>query len=95
MVWFDDGIYAAARMIEIISQEHLTSAELFDELPQSFSTPEINIKVNKDGFQHDFMEEFSGNAEFPDAAEIIKIDGLRAEYNGGWGLLSHQIHLHI
>ena len=84
---FDDGIYAAARMIEIISQGHLTSAELFDELPQSFSTPEINIKVNKDGFQHDFMEEFSRNAEFPDAAEIIKIDGLRAEYDGGWGLL--------
>ena len=84
---FDDGIYAAARMIEIISQGDLTSAELFDELPQSFSTPEINIKVNKDGFQHDFMEEFSRNAEFPCEVVIIKIDGLRAEYENGWGLL--------
>ena len=63
-----------------------TTSSMFT-LKGEVSTPEINIKVNKDGFQHDFMEEFSRNAEFPDAAEIIKIDGLRAEYEGGWGLL--------
>ena len=84
---FDDGIYAAARMIEIVSQEDLTSSELFEKLPHSFITPEINIKVNKDGFQHDFMKKFSRNAKFPSAVEIIKIDGLRAEYENGWGLL--------
>ena len=84
---FDDGIYAAARMIEILAQEDTTSFELFDELPKSFSTPEINIKVNKDGFQHDFMKKFSSVAKFPDSVEIIKIDGLRVEYGNGWGLL--------
>ena len=83
---FDDGIYAASRMLEILSHDCKSSSELIKELPNSFSTPEINIKVDKDGFQHEFMEKFANNAKFP-KAEISKIDGVRADFTNGWGLL--------
>jgi phosphomannomutase len=83
---FDDGIYTGARMIEILSNEAISSSELFNKLPQSFFTPEININVYKDGFQHDFMKKFSKKANFP-GAKIVKIDGLRADYENGWGLI--------
>ena len=83
---FDDGIYAGIRMLEIISNSNKTSSEIFDELPKSYSTPELNIPVNKDGFQHEFMEKFSSKANFKDA-EISKIDGVRADFANGWGIL--------
>lgn len=83
---FDDGIYAGARMLEIISKEKKASSEIFKELPYSYSTPEINIIVDKDGFQHEFMKKFVKNARFAEA-KISKIDGLRADFKNGWGLL--------
>jgi phosphomannomutase/phosphoglucomutase len=83
---FDDGIYTGARMLEIISNQSKTSSKLFNELPSSFSSPEINIMVDKDGFQHEFMKKFIKLAKFPDA-EITTIDGLRADFEYGWGLV--------
>ena len=83
---FDDGIYCGARMIEIVSNQNIESSEIFADLPNSFSTPEINIPVDKDGIQHDFMEKFKSSAIFEDA-EISTIDGLRVDYDDGWGLL--------
>ena len=83
---FDDGIYAGARMLEILSNTSKSSSDLFKELPNSFSTPELNIKVDKDGFQHEFMKKFADNAKFPEA-KIIKIDGVRADFVNGWGIL--------
>ena len=83
---FDDGIYCGARMIEIVSDQSIESSEIFADLPNSFSTPEINIPVDKDGIQHDFMEKFKSSAIFEDA-EISTIDGLRVDYDDGWGLL--------
>ena len=83
---FDDGIYCGARMIEILSNQSIESSEIFADLPNSFSTPEINIPVDKDGIQHDFMEKFKSSAIFEDA-EISTIDGLRVDYDDGWGLL--------
>ena len=83
---FDDGIYTGARMLEIISNQSKTSSKLFNELPSSFSSPEINIMVYKDGFQHEFMKKFIKLAKFPNA-EITKIDGLRADFEYGWGLV--------
>ena len=83
---FDDGIYASLRMVEIISNENKKSSEIFDELPSSYSTPEINIKVDKDGNQHEFMKKFCSKVNF-DGAEISKIDGLRADFKNGWGLV--------
>lgn len=83
---FDDGIYCGARMLEIVSNQKLTSNELFSSLPFSYSTPEINISVDKDGIQHEFMKKFIKNAKFSNA-EISKIDGLRADFKNGWGLI--------
>ena len=83
---FDDGIYAGIRMLEIISNSNKTSSEIFNELPKSCSTPELNIAVNKDGFQHEFMKKFASEANFIDA-KISKIDGVRADFANGWGIL--------
>ena len=83
---FDDGIYTGARMLEIISNQNLSSSELFSSLPSLCSTPELNIFVNKDGAQHDFMKKFVNNAKFSNAT-MSKIDGLRVDYENGWGLI--------
>ena len=83
---FDDGIYTGARMLEIISNQNLSSSELFSSLPSLCSTPELNIFVKKDGAQHDFMKKFVNNAKFSNAT-MSKIDGLRVDYENGWGLI--------
>ena len=83
---FDDGVYTGARMLEIISNQDKTSNELFSELPFSYTTPEINIILDKDGFQHEFMEKFVKESRFPNS-EISTMDGLRADYKNGWGLI--------
>ncbi|MBT7543243.1 MAG: phosphomannomutase/phosphoglucomutase [Gammaproteobacteria bacterium] len=83
---FDDGIYTGARMLEIISNQNLSSSELFSSLPSLCSTHELNIFVNKDGAQHDFMKKFVNNAKFSNAT-MSKIDGLRVDYENGWGLI--------
>ncbi len=81
----DDGVYAACRLLEILSQVDDASA-LLNALPNAFSTPEINISV-KDGEQHKIIEKLQKVAKFADAEEIITIDGLRVEYNDGFGLV--------
>ena len=80
---FDDGIYAGARMLEIIA----TSEEknIFYDVPNLVSTPEINIPVSDDK-KFEIVEKFIENSHFEDAL-IIDIDGIRVEFERGWGLL--------
>ncbi len=82
---FDDGIYAAARLLEIIDQEDRPAQEIFDELPNSVSTPELKCQT-KEGENYAFMEKFQQAADFPDA-NITTIDGIRADFADGWGLV--------
>jgi phosphomannomutase/phosphoglucomutase len=82
---FDDGLYAAARLLEILS-EFDDPSKILKALPKGFSTPELNIKLNE-GEQHKLITELQETASFPGAKEIIKIDGLRVEYKGGFGLM--------
>ena len=82
---FDDGIYAAARLLEILS-EFKDHSKILKDLPKSFSTPELNIKL-KEGEQHTIISKLQETAEFPEAIDIIKIDGLRIEYTDGFGLM--------
>ena len=82
---FDDGIYAGARLIEILSHFENPS-EILEALPKSFSTPELNIKLIE-GEQHKIIKTLQSNAKFQNANEIIKIDGLRVEYDYGFGLM--------
>lgn len=83
---FDDALYSAARLLEIISKQKLSSSELFAKLPNAVSTPEINIHFQQDGAQHAFMQEFAKQVQLP-GAEITTIDGIRADYAQGWGLV--------
>ncbi len=82
---FDDGLYSAARMLEIISQHNESSSVIFEKLPDSFNTPELQINF-AEGEHYKFMEEFIEQASFENA-NIITIDGLRVNYAEGWGLI--------
>ncbi len=82
---FDDGLYSAARMLEIVSQHKETSSTLFETLPDSFNTPELQINF-AEGEHYRFMEKFIEQASFENA-NIITIDGLRVNYANGWGLI--------
>lgn len=82
----DDGIYAGARILELLSQVNNPS-ELLNSIPSSISTPEINIAVSKEGEQHKIIDKLQSNAKFEKADEIITIDGLRVEYPYGFGLV--------
>ena len=80
---FDDGIYAGARMLEIIASED--TKDIFSELPNMVSTPELNVPTSDEGKFY-LVEEFIKKTDFSNA-KIIDIDGIRVEYEKGWGLL--------
>ena len=82
---FDDGLYAGARLLEILSNFDDPSA-ILEALPKSVSTPELNIKL-EEGEQHKIIQQLQEEALFSDALNIIKIDGLRVEYANGFGLM--------
>ncbi len=81
---FDDGLYAGARLLEFLSGVADISAAL-NELPDSVNTPELQIKL-KEGENYALIEKLQKTARFPDAREVITIDGLRVEYTDGFGL---------
>ncbi|MDT8282887.1 MAG: phosphomannomutase/phosphoglucomutase [Gammaproteobacteria bacterium] len=82
---FDDGLYSAARMLEILSQHNETSSELFATLPDSVNTPELQINF-AEGEHYKFMEKFIAQASFK-GADTTTIDGIRVNYKNGWGLV--------
>ncbi len=88
---FDDGLYAAARLLEIVAADGRRCSEIFGELPQAFGTPEINIPFEREGRQHDFMRRFAQNTpRFTDAGvggRVNLTDGVRVEFDDGWGLV--------
>ena len=82
---FDDALYTASRFIEIFSRSKKNPTELFEQLPYGISTPELRMFLKEE--EHDnFMKNFTESIRSLDA-EIIDIDGLRIEYNDGWGLV--------
>ena len=83
---FDDAIYTGARLLEIISKTDQTCAEIFGELPDSVSTPEINIHFDEQGQQYDAMKALSKSVDFP-GSEINTLDGVRVDYENCWGLV--------
>ncbi|HUW54557.1 MAG TPA: phosphomannomutase/phosphoglucomutase [Rhodanobacter sp.] len=84
---FDDGIYAAARLLEILAGDlqGRTPEEIFATLPKSVSTPELKIELGE-GEHYRFMDKLRQRASFDDAT-LITIDGLRADWPDGWGLV--------
>ena len=81
---FDDGLYAGARLLEILSRAADPSAAL-DAIPNAISTPELQIKL-KEGENFALIERLQRDAHFEGAREVIKIDGVRVEYADGFGL---------
>jgi len=82
---FDDGLYAGARLLEILSHFSDVSTVL-NSLPDSVSTPEQHINM-REGEPHKLIAYLQKTAEFAGATEIITIDGLRVEYPDGFGLM--------
>jgi len=82
---FDDATYTAARMLEILSRSADPSAVL-NALPTSYSTPELNVPC-AEGEPTLVVKRLLETARFPDAREVITIDGLRVDYEDGFGLI--------
>jgi len=82
---FDDALYAAARLLEILAASPDDPETVFAQLPKGVSTPELKIAV-EEGEQYRFVEEFVAKAKF-EGARIATIDGLRADWPDGWGLV--------
>lgn len=82
---FDDATYTAARMLEILSRSADPSAVL-DGLPDSHSTPELNVPC-AEGEPREVIRQLLETARFEGAREVITIDGLRVEYDDGFGLV--------
>lgn len=82
---FDDGLYSAARLLEIVSRSPDASA-ILEALPDSLSTPELQIAM-QEGEPHALISMLQQTAQFPAAQEVITIDGLRVEYADGFGLI--------
>ncbi len=81
---FDDGLYAGARLLEIVSRD-ADASEVLKALPDSVSTPELNVACNETS-AHQLIAAMAESAEFPGAANVIRIDGIRVEYADGFGL---------
>ncbi|MDT8364163.1 MAG: phosphomannomutase/phosphoglucomutase [Nitrosomonas sp.] len=82
---FDDGLYAGARLLELLSRQADLGSAL-NALPDSLNTPELQIKMTE-GENHALIAQLQREASFPNADRVITIDGLRVEYQDGFGLI--------
>jgi len=81
---FDDALYCGARLLEILSREK-NSSEILEGLPDAPSTPELNWQL-AEGEPHALIGKLQALKPFPDARRVLTIDGLRAEFDDGFGL---------
>ncbi|NHC60781.1 phosphomannomutase/phosphoglucomutase [Paenalcaligenes suwonensis] len=81
---FDDGLYTGTRLLEILARSHEAS-ETLEALPQDLSTPELKLPM-QEGEPHLFVAQLQQSDAFETAQERITIDGIRAEYEDGFGL---------
>jgi phosphomannomutase/phosphoglucomutase len=82
---FDDGMYAGARLLEIIARDGRSCSDIFQAIPNSVNTPELKISIAEEQ-KFPFIEKFVECAKFP-TAKLTTLDGLRADFADGWGLL--------
>lgn len=82
---FDDGIYAAARVLEILSMENDSVDRVFARFPVSPSTPELNIEVTEDS-KFAIIESLIQSADWGNG-NVNTLDGIRVDYPEGWGLI--------
>jgi phosphomannomutase/phosphoglucomutase len=82
---FDDGLYTAARLLEILANDQRSSSEIFAALPDSINTPELTVPM-AEGEPMRYMDRLLEVAQF-EGASVITIDGMRVEFDDGWGLV--------
>tara|TARA_Y100000748_G_scaffold290696_1_gene277559 strand:+ start:438 stop:1811 length:1374 start_codon:yes stop_codon:yes gene_type:complete len=82
---FDDGHYAAFRLLEIMKNLDEPLSSIFNQLPKAHSTPELNINVIE-GKKFKIVEDFVNKAQFKGGSKVT-IDGLRVDFDDGWGLI--------
>jgi phosphomannomutase/phosphoglucomutase len=82
---FDDGLYTAARLLELLARDPRPTAEIFAALPNTVNTPELNLKL-AEGEHYALIKQLVAQAHFPDA-KVTTIDGLRADFADGFGLV--------
>jgi phosphomannomutase/phosphoglucomutase len=83
---FDDALYAAARLLQLLAVDERGCEALFSELPDMLNTPELHVAVGE-GEHHALMERLMGQTHRFDGARLTTIDGLRVDYDDGWGLV--------
>ncbi len=81
---FDDAVYAALRLIRILSNSNMTLSEMLSDLPKVYSTPEIRVPTT-DSEKFEIVERAKNY--LAKKYEINDIDGVRANINDGWGLI--------
>jgi phosphomannomutase/phosphoglucomutase len=81
---FDDGLFTAVRLLDLLQRSTKTLDQLLETLPQRLSTPEMRLEV-EESRKFDIVRRLEA-CSFS-AKQIISIDGLRAEYDQGWGLV--------
>ncbi|QHE77293.1 phosphomannomutase/phosphoglucomutase [Hydrogenophaga sp. PBL-H3] len=82
---FDDGTYAGARLLEIVSRSP-NASEVLNALPTSFSTPELNVAC-AEGEPHAVVKQLVAQAKFDEPAKLSTIDGVRVDWPDGFGLI--------
>lgn len=83
---FDDALYAGARLLEILSQEVIDSDALFATLPDSINTPELKVFIEENE-KFSLMQKLIDQVNFLQGKKVTTIDGLRVNFNDGWGLI--------
>jgi phosphomannomutase/phosphomannomutase/phosphoglucomutase len=83
---FDDGIYTAARMCQIIAAQDAPASAVFARLPNACNTPELELKFDTFGAHFDFMNQLKAVADFADG-RVFDLDGIRVDFADGWGLV--------
>jgi phosphomannomutase/phosphoglucomutase len=81
---FDDALYTAARLLEILGIEDRHSDEIFADFPEDISTPELNVEVTESE-KFAIIKRLGEQGDFGDG-NISTIDGIRVDYADGWGL---------
>ncbi len=82
---FDDALYTAARLLEILTKDGRSADDIFNSLPDNINTPELKLHT-AEGEHHPLVEKLVAAASFPDA-KVTTIDGLRVDFNDGFGLV--------
>lgn len=82
---FDDAIFTAAILAQIIANEGSSATEIIEKFPKTFSTPELNLTVS-DETKFQMVEKFKNEMSFPES-DLNTIDGVRVTIGSAWGLM--------